>query len=103
MSEWTRLCGDAEAPASGEVAEFEASGVAVCLANIGGELHALDNWCPHRRGPLGQGWVEGQAVVCPWHAWAFDVTTGEVQEPERGKVAVFPVRREAGSVLVDLR
>jgi nitrite reductase (NADH) small subunit len=70
MSQWVRFCSVAEAPAEGAVMEAEADGVAVCLARIGGELSALDNWCPHRRGPLGQGWVEGAAVVCPWHSWA---------------------------------
>ena len=72
MADWVRLCGAADAPAEGNVMEAEASGVAVCLARIGGELAALDNWCPHRRGPLGQGWVEDGAVICPWHSWAFD-------------------------------
>jgi nitrite reductase/ring-hydroxylating ferredoxin subunit len=65
MAEWVRLCGVAEAPAPGEVMEAEANGVAVCLANVDGRLSALDNVCPHRQGPLGQGWLEGQGVVCP--------------------------------------
>jgi nitrite reductase (NADH) small subunit len=76
--------------------------VAVCLARIGGELSALDNWCPHRRGPLGQGWVEGQAVVCPWHSWTFDVRTGEAEFPVNERVAVFPVRVEGEDVLIEV-
>ena len=61
MAQWVRLCGVAEAPAAGQVMEAEVEGVAVCLANVDGELSALDNWCPHRRGPLGQGWMEGES------------------------------------------
>lgn len=102
MAEWVRLCGAAEAPAPGLAIEAEAKGVAVCLANVQGELAALDNWCPHRRGPLGQGWVEGEAVVCPWHSWAFDVKTGEAHPPEKAKVEVFPVKIEGDDVLVQL-
>ena len=101
MAEWVRLCAVGDAPQPGTVGQFEAQGVDVCLANIGGELHAMDNWCPHRRGPLGEGWVEGDRVVCPWHAWGFEVTTGNCPE-EKGHVDVFPIRVDGDDVLVDL-
>jgi nitrite reductase (NADH) small subunit len=102
MEQWVRLCGVSEAPAPGNVTEAEAQGVAVCLANVEGRLSALDNWCPHRRGPIGQGWVEGGNVVCPWHCWEFDAATGEVQPPERGKVTAFPVKVDGDDILVNL-
>lgn len=103
MARWTRLCHVNEAPRAGEVTEVEVEGVQVCLANVDGQLHALDNLCPHRQGPLGQGWIEGRAVVCPWHAWAFDVTTGMAEEPERAQVKVYPVNTEVdGTVSANL-
>ena len=102
MGTWVRLCAVNEAPKDDEVTEVEAGGVAVCLARIQGRFHAMDNACPHRQGPLGQGWVEGQAVICPWHAWAFDVTTGEAAEPEHAQVKIFPIREENGDLVVDL-
>ena len=102
MGRWVRVCGVAEAPGEGQVMEAEAAGKSVCLARIGGELSALDNVCPHRDGPLGQGWVEGNAVVCPWHSWAFDVGTGVAEYPENERVAVFRVKEEAGEVLVEI-
>jgi nitrite reductase (NADH) small subunit len=102
LAEWVRLCGVGEAPVAGGVMEAEARGVAVCLANVEGKLCALDNWCPHRRGPLGQGWIDGRAVVCPWHSWAFDAKTGVSVYPENVRVEVFPVRVEGESVLVDI-
>lgn len=102
MAQWVRLCGVQEAPSSGEVTEVEVGGAAVCLANVQGELHALDNMCPHRQGPLGQGWIEGNAVLCPWHAWAFDVNSGVAEEPEQARVKVYPIRAEGDDLLVDL-
>lgn len=102
MARWVRVCSLAEAPAEGTVIEADAGGTAVCLAKVDGELTALDNWCPHRRGPLGQGWIEGKAVVCPWHSWTFNVRTGVSEYPDNESVAVFPVRIEGGDVLVDL-
>ena len=102
MATWVRLCAVEAAPPVGEVQEIEAGAETLCLANVDGALHVLENWCPHRQGPLGQGWVEGQAVVCPWHAWAFDCRTGVVEAPEQGQVKVYPVRTEGNDVLVEL-
>lgn len=102
MAEWVRLCGVKDAPKAGEVMEAEANGVTVCLANIEGQLHAIDNVCPHRQGPLSQGWVEGKTIVCPWHAWAFDVRTGLCEEPEHAQVRVYALRTEAEDILADL-
>jgi nitrite reductase (NADH) small subunit len=100
MAEWVRLCSVAEAPAEGAVIEAEANGVGVCLARLQGKLSALDNLCPHRAGPLGQGWIEGNAVVCPWHSWAFHLETGEAEFPVGERVAAFPIRVEGDDVLV---
>lgn len=102
MSEWVGLCAAADAPQPGEVKELEVNGVEICLANVNGRLAALDNICPHRRGPLGQGWMEGEAVVCPWHCWAFDTRTGEALPPERGNVEIFPLRIEGDQIFIDL-
>lgn len=102
MAEWVALCDVGAAPTPGHVAEFEVNGIAVCVANVNGELSALDNICPHRGGPLGQGWIEGEAVVCPWHSWAFNVRTGVAEYPEKERVEVFPLKVESGRVLIAL-
>ena len=86
----------------GQVVEAEVEGVAVCLANVNGALSALGNVCPHRQGPLGQGWIEGNAVICPWHSWAFNAKTGRAEYPVNEWVDVFPLRVEGEDVLVDI-
>ncbi len=101
MAQWVRLCSTAEIPAPGKLTQLAASGFDICLANVNGRLAALDNWCPHRRGPLAEGWVEGNAVICPWHAWGFDVQTGECPE-EKSRVDVFSLKQEGDDVLVDV-
>ena len=101
MAQWVKLCSASEVPEPGKAGQYEVQGIDVCLANVDGELSALDNWCPHRRGPLGEGWIEGNAVVCPWHAWSFDLKTGDCAE-ERAHVDVFPLKLEGDDVLVDI-
>jgi nitrite reductase (NADH) small subunit len=72
MGTWVKAakCQDVE-PGSGVVSDC--AGVVVALFNVGGEFHAIQNKCPHRGGPLGEGELNGQVVTCPWHAWSFDV------------------------------
>jgi len=49
----------------------------VAVANAGGRFYAFGNVCPHAAGPLGEGFLEGCAVECPWHAAQWDITTGK--------------------------
>ena len=65
------------------------------------QLFALEDRCPHKGGPPSEGIVHGTSVTCPLHAWVFDMTTGQAQGADEGAVHTFPVRLEAGRVLLD--
>ena len=64
------------------------------------EIFAASNSCPHKGGPLAEGIVHGQKVTCPLHNWVFDLNTGEALG-EDARIATYPVRIEAGRVLLD--
>src|SRR5215831_17882827 len=66
-----------ELPGCGRVKEFMGSGRMLCVANVDGEIYAMDNICLHWGGPLGQGVIKEGKVVCPWHGWCYDPKTGE--------------------------
>lgn len=72
----------------------------VALFNVEGTLYAIDNVCLHRGGPLGEGRLEGTILTCPWHAWTFDVRTGQCTFISNAKVDSFEVRVENGRVWV---
>ena len=61
----------------------------------------LENGCAHRGGPLGEGHVEGTEVTCPWHAWSFDLKTGECTTDPEMKQKTWPVKVEGGEVYLD--
>jgi nitrite reductase/ring-hydroxylating ferredoxin subunit/multimeric flavodoxin WrbA len=42
-----------------------------------GEIGAIGGTCNHVGGPLGQGRLDGDYVVCPWHNWKFHRATGK--------------------------
>ena len=65
------------------------------------EVFAAADRCPHKGGPLSEGIVHGQSVTCPLHNWVFDLNTGQAQGADSGSIAVYPVRIEAGRILID--
>jgi cell fate regulator YaaT (PSP1 superfamily)/nitrite reductase/ring-hydroxylating ferredoxin subunit len=60
----------------GKAIVADLGGPKVAVFNVDGIYHVLSNECGHQGGPLGEGKLEGFSVVCPWHQWKFDVTTG---------------------------
>lgn len=66
------------------------------------KVYALDNVCPHRGGPLGEGALDGDEVICPWHAWSFDLKTGACLAAPDIRQGVYAVKIEGDEVLVDV-
>lgn len=50
----------------------------VAVYNIDGNFYATHNACTHADGPLNEGDLEGNQVICPWHGSCFDVRDGKV-------------------------
>ena len=89
------------APGKGIVVEVDGKQIAVF--NIQGLFYAIDNTCPHRGGPLGEGSLRGTTVNCPWHGAQFDVTNGQVLGPPAlTGVTSYTTKVEEGSVWVAL-
>jgi nitrite reductase (NADH) small subunit len=102
MAEFVRICSKAELPWEGEAKEFETGDRQICVAMANGKLSAMNNLCPHRGGPLGQGLVEEGKIVCPWHAWTFDLATGVVVHSADARVMLYELKVEGEDVLVGL-
>jgi nitrite reductase/ring-hydroxylating ferredoxin subunit len=120
MSDRIEVC-PADALAPGERRIVDEGSVSIGVFNVDGEYHAMLNTCPHQQGPVCEGeitnridaefekpgqsprekYTDDQMVVCPWHAWAFDITTGKhVGEPDIS-VPTFDVVVEDGMLYID--
>ena len=86
----------------GEVGEFIAGGMAICVANVDGSFHAIANSCPPGDGPLGEGELSGTVVTCPYHGWDFDVTNGKCLTNPTRSVASYDVEIKGDAVCVRL-
>jgi nitrite reductase (NADH) small subunit len=91
---------DALPPGSLMEARVGENSYAVC--NVEGEVYALDGICAHAGGPLGQGALHGETLVCPWHAWEYNCRTGSCDYDESLKLEKFPVKIENGDILIDV-
>ena len=76
----------------------------IAIFNLGTKFLAVSNQCPHRGGPLADGIVSGDSVVCPLHSWKVCLSSGAVKRPaeEHACIRSFPVRVADGIVLVQI-
>lgn len=102
MAEFQRVMSVSELPPNGEAREVLCGERLICIAKSDDTITAMDNVCPHRGGPLGQGIVEEGKLICPWHAWAFDLRTGVAVHTPETRVDVYEVAVVGQDVLVKL-
>jgi nitrite reductase (NADH) small subunit len=79
----------------------QAGGREIALFNVGGKVYAIDQICPHAGGPLAEGAVHGDQVMCPWHGWEFNVKTGTCAFNAAIKQDVFKVKEDGDDVYVE--
>lgn len=94
--------GDAAALATRAIQEISVGRTKLALIHKDGAFTAISGVCNHAGGPLGQGTLDGDYVVCPWHHWKFHAATG-LGEPgfEEDAVPVHDVKVEGGRVYVN--
>ncbi len=88
------------APGTGAVVEV--GGRTLALFNVDGTVHAIDNKCLHRGGPVGEGELAGGIVTCPWHGWRYDVTTGKCENNPGAQLPCHRVKLEGEEIWVEV-
>jgi nitrite reductase/ring-hydroxylating ferredoxin subunit len=95
----------------------EVDGVEIAVFRLEDDYHAVVNFCVHQGGPLCEGKLRGRTlpgddgwswkyddeekyVTCPWHAWKFDITTGECIDSDHYSVPIYDVEIEDGDIYV---
>src|SRR5512133_608307 len=77
-------------------------GHTICLLVEDGDVHAVDNRCPHMGFPLHRGSVADGILTCHWHHARFDLCTGGTFDEWADDLRRFPVEVEGDDVYVDL-
>ncbi|MDQ3044608.1 MAG: non-heme iron oxygenase ferredoxin subunit [Chloroflexota bacterium] len=77
----------------GEMMYVEAGNTPVCLINLNGEYHAINDTCTHQEASLSDGTIDGDEIECPLHGGVFCIRTGEpIAFPVVTPVEVYQVR-----------
>ncbi len=102
MAKWHDL-GPAEAFSKQAVTEATVNTLKFAITFQNGTFGAISGVCNHVGGPLGQGRLDGEYVVCPWHQWRFHCRTGK-GEPgyEADAVPSHDVKVENGHLWINL-
>lgn len=86
---------------AGKVRSIEIAGRRLAVGRAAAGFFAVDDVCPHAGASLGEGLVDGDFLVCPLHAFAYDVRTGDCED-DLTPVPVFEVREVDGRLEVRL-
>ena len=71
------------------------------VCNVAGEYYAIEDLCSHDGGPLSDGWMANDEIICPRHGARFCIKTGEVTAPPAYEsIETFPTRLANGMVQV---
>jgi 3-phenylpropionate/trans-cinnamate dioxygenase ferredoxin subunit len=100
MAEFVRVCNTSEIPDPGKrVFQVGESFVLVC--RVGEGFYAIDDRCTHDDGPLGDGDLDGFAIVCPRHGARFDIRDGRVLAmPATRSTPAYEVKVEGDAVYI---
>ena len=101
MANFVKVCKTADVK-KGCGRSIEINGKPLALFNVDGGFYAINDVCGHRGGPLGEGELDGKTVICPWHGWRYNVTTGENELVPALPTEKFEVQIQGDDVLVDL-
>ena len=119
MSEWH--VGPSDELTTDQRKILDAGGREIVVFRFGNRCYALDNWCLHMGGPVGEGRIVGRVeavldddkrclgerfsdtethLVCPWHGYEYNIATGEYAGDRRMRLRTYEVIEREGQVYV---
>jgi 3-phenylpropionate/trans-cinnamate dioxygenase ferredoxin subunit len=111
MAQFIKVAKESELPEyDGSLEEVEGKGTLVevegnriALFNVEGEVFAIADTCTHDRGPLSEGSVQGDQVVCPECGSRFSFMSGEARSlPAMEDVTAYTVRITGDDIEVEV-
>ncbi len=75
----------------------------IVIFKIAGEYFAIADVCSHDDGPVGEGDLDGEEIICPRHGARFELRTGKVRSlPAIVDIPAYPVRVREGNIELGL-
>ena len=87
----------------GEIVAIEVDELSVGLTRLNGKVCAFRDICTHDDGPLAEGVIEGDDIVCPRHGARFNLHTGKATFPAPAPLPVYEAIEEEGEIRVRMK
>ena len=100
--EYVEIAPADQIPAGGRLF-IELGGKSIVLFNLAGKFFAIGDVCSHDNGPVGDGEIEENEIICPRHGARFDIRTGKATSlPAIVDIPAYPVRVVEGMVEIGM-
>jgi 3-phenylpropionate/trans-cinnamate dioxygenase ferredoxin subunit len=100
--EYVEIAPEGQIPV-GERLFVELGGKSIVLFNLAGKLFAIGDVCSHDNGPVGDGDIEENEIICPRHGARFDIRSGKATSlPALVDIPAYPVRIVEGMVQIGI-
>lgn len=86
----------------GQIAALNIDETPIALARVDGQIVAFGDVCTHDDGPLAEGEIDGDSVVCPRHGARFNLYTGKATFPAVQPIPIYKTKIVDDNVLVQL-
>ena len=97
---WYKVCEVDEIPVMGaRTVRFNALEAGIFRFSDG-RIKAVENRCPHKGGPLSEGIVSGETVICPMHGLKISLIDGSALPPDEGNVKTYEIKTEGEKVWI---
>jgi nitrite reductase/ring-hydroxylating ferredoxin subunit len=82
----------------GERKIVQVDGISIGVFHHKGDWYALRNSCLHRGGPVATGKLIEDQIICPWHGYTYEVTSGRLIMDPSARLEMYPVSIEDDQV-----
>lgn len=81
----------------------EVNGKKLCAVKTQGKLFVIQSKCPHAGADLSSGWCSNGNIVCPYHRYEFDLTTGRGKAGQGNYVRTYQIELRTDGFYVGLK
>lgn len=97
---WLKVCevGDIK---QGRAKIFTLDDQKVAIFRYDNKLSAVDNFCKHQGGPLGEGQIIDGCITCPWHGYQYYPHNGQSPPPFTERIKTFPLQLQGETIYLN--
>jgi len=77
-------------------------GISIGVFHHSSGWYAVQNRCLHAGGPVAEGRLRGEILICPWHGYQYDLPSGKLLSDPTAKLEMYQVELMEGKVFVRL-